>query len=186
MSCKKSIAYQQHKKAKQQWREARLKRQTRTKDANHCVLDAECASLIHHPISLPATIMITLHRLLKCRLAATDCKDRQLPKVWLIVYWVKKNINSFLRLFLFACPIICADLIDITPAPLVPASPLPAIPRAQSAIAPRPQRSAGDVRSLPSHFSGVQWYLFWFNIRRTPPIMSPTDDNVRSALMVTV
>ena len=39
--------------------------------------------------------------------------------------------------------------------------------------------SEGDTALLPSHFGGVQWYLFWFNICRLPQNMSPTDDNFR-------
>ena len=38
--------------------------------------------------------------------------------------------------------------------------------------------SEGDTALLPSHFSGVQRCLFRFNIRRTPPTMPPTDNNV--------
>ena len=44
-------------------------------------------------------------------------------------------------LLLFCCPIICADLTDITPAPLVQACQPPATPKTDSASRPYPQGS---------------------------------------------
>ena len=40
--------------------------------------------------------------------------------------------------------------------------------------------SKGDTTLLPSHFSGVQWWLFSFSVHKTQPTMPLTDDNVSS------
>ena len=38
--------------------------------------------------------------------------------------------------------------------------------------------SEGVTSLLPSHFGGVQWCLFWFNMRTTLSAMPPTNNNV--------
>ena len=89
--------------------------------------------------------------------------------------------SSFFSLFFW--PIIYADLpCCLSQHPHLwqfPGLILPAPP-------PKPHRcqimgglpSKGDTVLLLSHFSGVQWCLFWLNIGRSPSAMPPTDNSV--------
>ena len=100
-------------------------------------------------------------------------------------YCIETRLLSYI-LFLFV--VVVAAVLS---SALVPASPTSGHTQGSFRIVAPPSEvhgkwrqivgglpSEGDTALLPSHFGGVQQCLFWFNIRRTPPTMPPTDDNV--------
>ena len=93
-------------------------------------------------------------------------------------------------LLLFCCPVICADLIDSTPAPLIPASLPTATPKTDSALQPHPLMSTGrDVRfwwaAIQRRHCTAAKSLQWCSLvpvliqhMQDTPCYAPTDDNV--------